>query len=267
MNTEEYENGNEINIYTKLDAVKDSKTIIIITHGIAEHSGRYQYFVESLNKYGYSVLRYDLLGHGKSGGPRGDINDFNLYIDILYSIVEQMKKEYSRVILFGHSMGGEIVNLYNAKYHDVDLIISSAAAVDTPKEAKFLKFIPYKLLYRVKQKTSFGPKLTHNASIVEQYKNDPLVLPYFYASIAGEMFIKGVRYIKKNIPNMIVPTLFLHGGEDKIVNPKFSEKLYNKLPITDKKLIIYPNSRHEILNEDNKDIVIQDITIWIKQHE
>jgi alpha-beta hydrolase superfamily lysophospholipase len=102
---------------------------------------------------------------------------------------------------------------------------------------------------------------------VNAYKNDPLVLKYFYVSIVGQMFISGVNYLHKNVANMSVPTLFLHGKDDLIVSRNFSKELYDKLPITDKKIVIYDDTRHEIFNEPKKHIAVADSIKWFNEHE
>jgi alpha-beta hydrolase superfamily lysophospholipase len=257
---------NGVSLFVKENNIKDSKGVVIITHGIAEHSSRYDYFVKKLNESSYDVFTYDLRGHGRSGGDKGKVDSFKDFINDLHEIVKYLAPKYTNIFLFGHSMGGEIVNLYNATYDDCMAIVSSAASTNTPIDANILKFLPKFLIKGIKKKTSFGDTLTHNQEIVNAYNNDPLVLRYFYGSLAYEMFIKGIKYLNKNINNMKTPILFLHGEMDLIVSPKFSQILYDKIPISDKNIIIYQNSRHEILNEESKDLVILDVINWFDSH-
>ena len=256
-----------IKLYKVENFTDNRNTLVIITHGIAEHLGRYDYFTSKLNESGLSVLRYDLRGHGKSEGKKGYVKSFKFFIDDLHALVLEYKSQFKNIFLFGHSMGGEIVNLYSATYHDVKGIVSSAASVDTPASAAILKIIPYKLIGFIKQKTSFGNTLCSNPDVVKAYQEDPLVLPYFYGRLAGEMFINAIRYIKRNTHLMNTPILFIHGAEDKVVSPSFSKDLYDKIKIDEKRIIIYHNARHEVLNEYCKDIVIKDVIDWIKENE
>ena len=106
---------NGILLHVKRDEVADAKASIIITHGIAEHSGRYEEITKKLNDQGYSVIRYDLRGHGQSQGKRGALKSYHQFIDDLHVLVSEEKKANTkRIFLFliGHSMGGLIVNLY-----------------------------------------------------------------------------------------------------------------------------------------------------------
>ena len=94
------------------------KTSWIIVHGLCEHSGRYDYVTAKFNACGYSVYRFDNRGHGRSGGDRGYVNDFNEFIDDAEKIVDMVKKANPKIPVFmlGHSMGGFITAAYGVKY-------------------------------------------------------------------------------------------------------------------------------------------------------
>ena len=256
-------NINGIEIYVDQNYVKDSKGVVIISHGLAEHCGRYDFITKKLNEANYDVIRYDQRGHGRSKGKRGKLKSFHDFIDDLHVLVLGEKKKNKKIFILGHSMGGSVVNLYAAKYGDIDGVISSGAATDTPKEAKFMKYLGFWWLRWMPKKTSFGDTLCRDESVVKAYIEDPYVLPKFYVSLAGEMFISGVRFLRKNISNITMPILYLHGAEDEIVNPKFSRTMYEKVPATIKSIIIYENNRHEIFNDFDKEKVIGDIIYWL----
>lgn len=252
----------------KRDEVENSKATVIITHGIAEHSGRYKEITAFLNEQGYNVVRYDLRGHGQSQGKRGKLKSFHHMIDDLHGLVLHEKQlEQKHIFLLGHSMGGLIVDMYAVKYGDVDGIITSAAPSYFVKETLPLRFIGYKWLGFLRKKTNFADgRLSRDKAVEKAYIDDPLNLKYFHVSLAGNMMISGVRYLNNNMKDFSLPVLILHGGSDKITPPEFSQRFYDLITVKDKKLIIYLDSYHEILNDYDKKKVMKDITIWLDKH-
>lgn len=244
---------------------EDFKTVIIV-HGIAEHSKRYQHVELALNKAGYNTISYDQRGHGLSPYKRGAIKSFHDFVDDLHEIVTA-QKDLSKVYLLGHSMGGLIVHLHAAKYGNVAGIISSGAATKTPSDAKLLKYIGFWYLRNIKISTKrFGQGLSRDKEVLDKYLEDPLVLKHIYLSLIGEMFIKGVKYLSKNSRKITVPIIYLHGALDPIVSVNSSTQMYEKINSKDKTIKIYPDSLHEIYNELNKEEVINDTITWLDKH-
>lgn len=253
-------------LFMKRNDVLESKGSIIITHGIAEHSGRYDEITSKLNEAGFNVVRYDLRGHGQSQGKRGALKNFHLMIDDLHEIVKEEKKQAQKVFLIGHSMGGLIVNMYAVKYHDIDGIISSAAPSYFVKDVLPFRFIGYRWLGFLTKKTNFADdQLSRIKSVEDAYIHDPLNLKKFYFSLAGNMFVGGVRFLNKNIKQYTTPVLILHGSNDKIVPYQYSERLFGLIPHEDKKIIIYQDNYHEIFNDLEKERVYQDVIDWLKE--
>lgn len=78
--------------------------------------------------------------------------------------------------------------------------------------------------------------------------------------------IKGSKLLKKNYDNITVPVLIMHGLGDPIVPAGFSETLYEKIASTDKQLIIFENSLHEIYNDVEREDVIEATIDWLRAH-
>ena len=86
-----------------------------------------------------------------------------------------------------------------------------------------------------------------------------------YMSLLGEMFVKGVKYLNKNINNFTTPIIYIHGTDDKIVVPEASIEMMKKIKSTDKTIKLYEGEYHEILNDYNREIVIKDILDWLNE--
>lgn len=256
------------NLFFSKHLVKQSKANIIIVHGIAEHSGRYKHVVEYFNKENFNVFTYDLRGHGKSEGKRGYLKSFHQHIDDLAQIVLYVKKHHDgKRFLLGHSMGGGIVHMYQVKYDHVDGIISSAAASNTPKSSKVLKYTGFWYLRKVKISTKmFADHLSYDPWVKEDNLKDPLNLKHMYVSLIGEMFVKGAKYIQKNLNKFTLPILYIHGTDDTIVEPIITERSYLKNGSNDKTYLTYPNMKHELFNEIDKQNVLKDCLDWLNEH-
>ena len=259
--------GDGVNLSVWTNTVDSPKAAVILVHGLFEHAGRYDYVVSRLNDFGYSVYRFDNRGHGRSGRERGYIADYQIFIDDAQKIVETAKQKNSKLPLFmlGHSMGGFITAFYGVKYPDrlAGQILCGAAVTVQPifkdmasfdYNAKPLAPIPNKL----------SDTICRDPQVVRDYKEDPLVLKEVTNKLIGEVYIKGARLLMESMNTYKYPCLILHGGGDQIVTPDSSKHFYDHISSTDKQLKIYEGLYHEILNEPEKDTVIEDIRLWLE---
>ena len=254
-------------LYIKPYLVDNEKGRVFIVHGICEHSGRYEYLAKELNKANYSVITYDLRGHGKSDGKRGYVESFFDHVDDLSDVIDSYQNKTGKQFLLGHSMGGLIGHLYMIREPKVDGYIASGAPTDYLKRVKPLRLIGYKWFGFLNIKNTFGNNtLTHDEVIEKYYQTDPLNLKKYSIRLGGEMFVGGVKHLNKHLYRNEKPILILHGGLDSIVPVEHSRRIEGLLSTKDKQLIIYENNFHEIFNELNKDDVITDCVRWLDAH-
>lgn len=254
--------------YEKNDTTNPVGTIVLV-HGLCENLTRYDSFVKILNDNGFIVYRFDHRGHGRSEGKRGYIKSFKDIIKDIDLFVEMSRTEYPNLkhFLMGHSMGGFSVNAYGVTHSEkLDGIISSAAPGIIMKMAKPLTYLPWKLIGWVSMKNELGGKLSHDKTVEEEYIASPLNLKKYKIALAGTMFVEGVKYIHANINNFKCPVIYLHGTDDLIVEVSSSEWLYENNPVLDKQIVLYEGMYHEILNEIDKEMVIEDILYWLNNH-
>lgn len=258
----------DVKIFYSVNKVEDAKACVVFVHGICEHLGRYEYLTEKFNEEGYNVYRYDARGHGKSEGRRGQLDDFEDYLDDLDILITLAKKDNKglKLVLLGHSMGGLVATAYTSKYpNKVDYLVLSGACNVCPSVASALKYLPYNLMGKLKYTNKLGDGVCSVKEVVDAYNQDPLVLKKVSFKLLGNAFVKGTKYVKKNIENIKCPTLVLHGEKDGIVVKSTGEWTYDNLVCNDKLLKIYPSLYHEIFNEYNKDEVIKDTLDWLKE--
>jgi len=112
--------------------VAETKAVLVIVHGIAEHSGRYAYVANYMGGHGYAVATFDLRGHGHSEGDRAYVRSFDEYLSDLDQFLARVREQEpgKAIFLLGHSMGGTIIALFAiTRQPGLAGLILSAAAV------------------------------------------------------------------------------------------------------------------------------------------
>jgi len=262
-----------LNVFYRYWKAEDSRGHIIGIHGFAEHSGRYDEFARNLVSNGYSMVMYDLRGHGKTarGLEIGYVKNFNNYVEDTKSFIKKMneKLNVSDFIIYGHSMGGLIVLEYISKYHEyLKGAITSGPATKMNASAgkKFLLTFMVKISSRSRIKMPLNPEeLTHERKIWEEYIKDPLVFKNPTVNLIYEMY-KESKSVWKDLGEIEIPILMLHGGSDRIVPKEATEKSFPLISSKDKTKKIYDGMFHEIHNEVDRKIVYDDIINWLKAH-
>lgn len=234
---------------------------IILIHGLAEHKGRYEYFIKKIYDMNISVFAIDIRGHGESGGKRGDIDDFFTYIKDLEYFIKNIRSKYSnlKLALLGHSLGGLISTGYVEINFDIDFLVLSNPLLITPNATKLLKFIPYKFLsfIKIKKRHSESPEM------LKYSYNDPLASNYFSLRLIGVIFYEGIGQVLKKLNSIKIPVLLLGGELDPLIQTNKFASLLLKFGSKDKSLKIYKNVKHRLLQSEIKDEIIREIVMWL----
>ena len=271
---------------------------ILILHGMAEHHGRYQDFIRALTEEGFDVYIYDHRGHGTDKklsdlGYIADKNGASLLIQDAYNVCCHIKENgrSNRLAVFGHSMGSLILRCLMQTYDQMDCAIVSSSTMPPVAVSKaggilagtMALFQGAKKPSPFLQKLMFGSKaytslcthttydwLSRNNTVIEKYMDDPycgfVCTTSFYRDLAK---LSALSARKKEIAKTRkeLPVLFTAGGKDPVSNGGTQilklEQRFSGLGFTDTKVILYPEDRHEILNELNADEVWRDIFSWL----
>ena len=294
------QNDGYITKLTYLSCKKRPKASILIMHGMAEHQKRYYTFAQYLADSGYDVFLYDHRGHGtdKKLNELGFFSydkGYQLVVEDAITVSEYIEQnnKSSKFFLFGHSMGSliarNVIQSYD-KYNGVILcgtvyppkfiIHSGLFMTALVKKIKGPKYVsPYlnRLLFGSKKYTILANRtafdwLTRSHPVVGAYMHDPfcgfICTASFYHDLlkltANAANKKLVRTTKLNLPIFIIsgekdPV----GGYGKDIKRLLS--LYKKIGFTNITHKLYPDCRHELLNELNKEEVYTDIEHWISK--
>lgn len=250
-------------------SLPNPKALVILIHGIGEHSGRYNYLASKLVSAGINVVSMDYRGHGLAEGKRGHINNYTELLNDVNSLFKEIPTEYKNLpkILYGHSMGGSIALNYAMRINpSINLLIVTSPWIKlhkrTPKWLFFFAKIMNKIYPSYTQKVTFrSSELTHDTQALDTHKKDSLN----HGLISPRMFFEMCNagdYLLINSEKLIFKTLLMHGTSDSITSYKATEEFANK---TSKYSIIklWDGMLHELHNETEKDIVIDYIIEWI----
>ncbi len=238
---------------------------MVLVHGLAEHSGRYERPAGLFAGAGIRVTAPDLVGFGATGGKRGDVTDWAVYLDQVQALVEEGRETGRPVVLFGHSMGGLIALEYAlSERPEPDLLVLSSPGLAGGAGWQ-RKLAP--VLARIAPGISLpnpvkGEQLSRDPAVGEAYFSDPLVHTSSTIRLGAELFAAMDR-VNAAVGRLEVPTLVTHGGVDSIVPPTCTVEL-GALPGVERRL--FPQLRHETLNEPEGPEVAGEIIDWIRAH-
>jgi len=243
---------------------------VVLVHGYAEHSSRYDHVGRWLVERGYAVHAFDLRGHGKSEGERVLVRSFAQHLDDLDAFVARARERTPGVPLFvlGHSMGGTIVALRGVtRRADADGVMLSGAVLTMRGRRTRLMTAVLALVGRIfpslpLRKLDAGT-VSRDPAVVAAYDADPLVFRGKMPAGTLSAMVRAVRAIEKRMEEAQGPLLIMHGTEDLLADPEGSRELYRRAPSGDKTLEMYEGLYHEILNEPEQGQVLADIARWL----
>lgn len=297
------EDGKELFIYEWLPDDGNTKAVIQISHGMAEHAGRYEEFARRLTLEGYAVYANDHRGHGQTAGDIKNIgyfankNGWNLVVKDMYTITNYIKEKWSKypIFLFGHSMGSLLSRHYIYQYGNIlrgvilsgtsgnPGILANIGKLLARMECKFkggknksinldrLTFGSYNKAFRP-SRTPFD-WLSRDSKEVDKYINNPLCGEifsscFFYDLLTGIKLIHNKKNIKRIPKNL--PIFFISGEKDPVGNNTKGVldvyRVYKKMGIKDVQYKFYNDARHELLKELNREQVMKDIILWLNKH-
>ena len=235
----------------------NAKAILLISHGFAEHSGRYGNIVNHFVPKGYAVYALDHRGHGRSDGARVQVDHFTDYITDLKTFFDIVHKENpdKKIFLVGHSMGSGISLVYVLRYqHELAGLITSGGGISKLGEPP----IPPRPANQPLDTSS----LSRDPAVIQAYINDPLVYrgPVPQNSALANMS----STIQDEVSQIKLPVLIMAG--DGGTDGARSQVLYELIGSKDKTIKRYKGLLHEIFNEPEHPMVLADMEKWLQNH-
>ncbi len=252
---------------------KKPKAVLLIVHGLAEHSGRYANLVNCFLPKGYAIYGYDHRGHGKSEGLRCYTDRFSDYGDDLKTFFDMVRSENEamKIFLVGHSMGGTIATAYAVHHqHELAGLLLSGASMTVSSSVPPTLIAVARVLSAVLPKMGTmvldASAISRDQAVVDTYVNDPLVYRGKIRARTGAELIKIWQELPAQMAEINLPILIMHGTADKLSSPEGSELLHERVSSKDKTLKLYDGFYHEIFNEPGREHVFADMETWLSSH-
>ena len=246
------------------------QAVIAVVHGIAEHGGRYARLAERACAQGVGLVTLDLRGHGRSPGERSYVERFDDYlldVDALWARAQALAAG-SPVFLMGHSMGGAIAVRWLAlrQTSAAGLILSSAALKiggDVPRLLIALAPLLSRWLPRLRG-TRLDPQLiSRDPAQVAAYVSDPLVSLKAPPARTGAELLAVMEANRTVAASLHLPVYLFHGDADRLTDPAGSREIFQAWGGEDKTLRLWPGSRHETLNDLDRESVMAELLDWV----
>lgn len=245
------------------DVPGDARAMLLIVHGMGEHSARYRPVIELLNSHGLACATFDQRGHGRrptSERLRGDVESFDDFVADTAAVIDAVRSKYAGLPLFvwGHSMGAIITTLTAARVTanapgKIRGVITSGAPVASFDVApgfvvRLLTWFSF-VAPRLRLARPFQPeRLSRDLTVGMRYGEDPLVPKAITLRLLTELANASARCLQA-ARKMRVPWLVLHGIDDVIAPAVGSQRLMDALGSADKQIRLWPGARHEVHNE------------------
>lgn len=248
----------------------DPTAVVALVHGLGEHSGRYLHVAAALVGAGFVVHALDHRGHGKSSGKRAYVKRYDELMGDMTLFRRHIEAEHPDLplVMLGHSMGGNLV-VGHALDHQPGLagIVLSGPALKVGDDFSPAKLKIFSLVAKVAP--GFRPEalsadaISRDPSVVEAYRNDPLVFTGKISAGLGSALIDSMQRFPARYGEFTLPVLILHGTDDQLAAVAGSHEFEAGAVNAEVTAHYYDGLYHEVFNEPEQGQVIGDLLAWI----
>jgi alpha-beta hydrolase superfamily lysophospholipase len=246
------------------------RAVLVLFHGLAEHSGYYGAAMDALAAAGIAVFAMDHRGHGYSGGLQGDLQGTGKVLEDAALVEAEARSRLPGLplFLFGHSLGGQLALLYTLRHQErVAGLVLSAPLLLVPAYISPLTVQVSRLLSRLLPKLPVQgfayTRASRDPRVIEQIVNDPLYYKGKIRARTGAAMLEGMGETSRRMEELRVPLLVLHGEKDEIVELRCSHALVDRASSSDKILELFPETMHHLLLEPEGGDILKRIAGWI----
>ena len=245
------------------------RATVVLAHGASEHGGRYAWTGEQLAARGYALYAIDHRGHGRSAGDRAVIDRMANAVEDLHTLVEKAKGAQPQrpLVLLGHSMGGAVALSYTVEHEDaLDALVLSGplAALEA---ASPVQRVAGRVLSVVAPKLGVvgidSSAVSRDPEVVKDYDADPL---NYHGKLPARTVAELSRAIDgypDGVARFKLPMLVMHGTADRLVPIAGGQMVADRSGSEDKTWKPYDGLFHEILNEPERQQVLDDMADWL----
>ena len=248
----------------------EPRGVVMIVHGLGEHSGRYAHVAERLTASGYAVHALDHRGHGNSEGKRVYVKSYDEFMADLIQFRALVERQHPGVPLFplGHSMGGNLVMGHVLDQQDgLAGMVLSGPALRAGDELSPAKVTIFKAVARVapglRPEGLDAEAISRDPAVVAAYQADPLVFTGKISAGLGAALLNAMDGFPARYTELSLPILLMHGTEDRLTNIEGTRELERLATNADVTAHYYDGLYHEVFNEPEQDEVLGDLVSWL----
>jgi alpha-beta hydrolase superfamily lysophospholipase len=263
-----------IELFWRLWAPENPWASLFLIHGLGEHSGRYDNIARRIGEEGVSVFSFDLRGHGRSAGTRGDVLLFSHFLEDLVEMEEVQRREVSgngKRFLLGHSLGGLIALRHlQALPKAYDGGIFSAPWLRSAQPAWIRAFGRGlgRILPSQPLPSGLGSgRLTRDPEMAAIWRDDPLI----HTRVTGRLFREAERAQGEVLADGSLleglPLLFLVPQKDPVVDSSVTVTFAGGVTEMDVRVEILEGRLHEAFNDLGREEVFDIVAAWLGQQK
>lgn len=247
------------------------QVLVVVSHGLAEHGGRYAEFAAQLVGHNCAVYALDHRGHGRSGGPRANIERFEYVVSDLGTFIGRAQRQHPGVpvVLVGHSMGGAIALACALRYQDVlRALVLSAPALAAPEPPTGLRRLALRATSAWRPDSGVlqlqPAYVSRDPEVVKAYERDPLVYRGPIPARTAAELLDGMEQVGAHAHELQLPVLVQHGTADRLVPLAAVQPIYQRLGLQRRRTVhLYDGLYHEVYNEPERERVFRDLVNWL----
>jgi acylglycerol lipase len=247
-----------------------TRAVVCLVHGLGEHTGRYPHVGAALAQAGYTLLGFDLRGHGHSQGQRGHAPSWEALLDdILYSLEQATERFPGRpCFLYGHSLGATLVLSYSLRRLPRLAGVIATGPLLRPAFAPPAWKISFgRLMYRLWPTFAMNNELDPNGlsrdpDVVRAYVNDILVHDRLSARLGLDMLWAG-EWVLEHATELALPLLLMHGSADALCSPGANRQFADRAT-GNPTYMSWDGLYHEIHNEPERQQVFEAMIAWLE---
>lgn len=250
----------------------DVRAVVLLFHGLGEHSGRYAHVAEALVQAGYAVHALDHRGHGKSEGRRVYVKRYDEFQRDLVQFLELVVAQHPRlpVVVMGHSMGGNLAVGHVLDHQEgVRALVLSGPALklgdSLPKWQVGMLLLIARVAPKLRPQALEAAAISRDPEVVRAYLADPLVFTGKVTAGLGAALIRAMRSFPARYPSLRLPILLLHGTHDQLADVGGTKELERLAVNAQVTAHYYDGLYHEVFNEPEQGTVIADLVGWLHQ--
>jgi alpha-beta hydrolase superfamily lysophospholipase len=260
-----------LHIYAQGWQAPITKAVICLVHGLGEHSGRYGGLAGALGLAGYSLLTFDLRGHGRSEGRRGHIYAYERLMEDIDHLLDQAARRFAGQprFLYGHSMGGNLALNYvlrrKPKLAGVIVTAPWLQLVSPPPalQVHLLRWLD-RLWPSLLLSNRLDPQtLSRDLTVVRAYQQDPLVHDRISIRSFHQICEAGA-WAMAQAARFPLPLLLIHGSADRLTSPAASRQFAAKAASCTFKL--WESFYHEPHHEPEQQELFTFMINWLQRH-